>query len=287
MVVFEFPQHQVNLGWGDEGSNTIGCRARMILPTPSFLPTCCWPCENTDWLPVQVSVEVLVDSASSRPVETLLRCERRGSGSSGLGLRVVLPLSRISSLSRLCLGGPGEHGDSLPGLELRVTGKRSRLQLMAAGAVASENRSTVARFQLLHAFLAAVAEGISEANPDSEVRRVEPLEWPHEDGRRASLAYLASVLRGVEVVEPVDVLRRARFAGPACPVCMELWGDLSRDRPAVVLSCGHAFCEQCLGQSVAHSRASCPTCRSNFEPRSGIEANSQEVRRNSGSLLHP
>lgn len=129
-----------------------------------------------------------------------------------------------------------------------------------------------ARFQLLHAFLATTTEAVVELAaagqlpPMRPVRRISPLEWPHADGRRASLGHIAAILRGVRAVTAGEILGLARFAGPSCPVCLEPWEEIPPDRPAVVLACGHAFCEACLSPA-ARLQAACPSCRMQFAPQ--------------------
>uniref|UniRef100_A0A7S4VSS0 RING-type domain-containing protein n=1 Tax=Alexandrium monilatum TaxID=311494 RepID=A0A7S4VSS0_9DINO len=256
----------LDLGWGDEdGQALLRCRARIVVP-PSVCTTICCPWSllqaERDWWPAQAWLQVRSESAS----ETLLKVRRID----GRGAKEIkLPLSLVSGLHRLRV-----DGDEAPGMELRIARTRPRLQILAlplTGYTGGDEKAVTAwaRLQLLHAFLAATAEAYNQALAEEAsagpvrqlVTRVWPLEWPHEDGRRASLAFLAKVLRGVTAMTAKEVMSHARFAGNHCPVCLESWEDMNPDRPAVALACGHGFCEQCLQPAVQHLQASCPTCR--------------------------
>lgn len=239
-------------GWGDGNSQVLRCLARVVLPLAQRVLTCCqWWAElhqQAGWQPTEVSLEC----APGRS-DMLLRCKAEG-GAHG---ELRAPLMMVTGIRRLrssCGAG------SIPGFELRFARRRPRVQFLAATDGSSPaDLTAVARFQLLHAFLAATASHM--------IPRVSPLEWPHEEGRRASLVHLAAVLRGVEVVEARDVEVRARFSGTICPVCLDAWDQMPPDRIVAVLFCGHAFCEQCLGPAVTQLQA-CPSCRAGFGPPS-------------------
>ncbi|CAE8676319.1 unnamed protein product [Polarella glacialis] len=140
---------------------------------------------------------------------------------------------------------------------------------------------SIARFQLLHAFIVLTLE--------------ELLEWPLDGGRRATLVHLAAVLRGITTVEAGEVLQRAQFPGTGCPLCLDSWEEMPGALPVVVLSCGHAFCEQCLARHVPHQErrdrlwsnmvfvqsarqpAACPSCRRAWGPPQGHGEQSQPL----------
>jgi len=219
-----------------------------------------------------VSLEAHTGTAS----EMVLRCRPDSEG----GEEICYPLVLVSGLRRLHV-----DGEAAPGLELRMAAQKPLLlQLLAVPSGRGEQGSgqactSWARLQVLHAFLAGIFESNNKALA-AEVRdgsvhstpqaflQVCPLEWPHEGGRRASLEHLALVLRGVTTMKAKEVPQRARFAGPACPVCLDTWEEMPPERPAVVLACGHGFCERCLAITVEQEQQqkSCPTCRHSLKP---------------------
>lgn len=264
------------MGWGEGGSPALWCRARVVLPAVEKVLTCCSWAGLKDpggWRPARLSLALAGGAERS---ETVLRCSAEGSTAGGRqrpALQLQVPLVFIAGLRRLTIAG-----SEAPGLEVHFEGRRPRLQLLAdLGGCGPDAATAGARLQLLHAFLAATAEVLNVALEPEPRRRfgwrrgprlcVEPLEWPHAAGRRASLKHLAAVLRGVIVVTTAEVQETARFGGSHCPVCLEQWDELPPDRSAVVLACGHAFCEACLGPAVERLRAACPSCRVELGPR--------------------
>jgi len=258
----------LDLGWGEVGSTSLLCRMRVVQPMVELFLTCCsWSGtarDKADWKLAKVSVS-LSDHVEGRQ-ELLLRCvleERAG--------QLSIPFARISGLRRLRSGS-----SPTPGLELRFSKHRLRLQLLAHAAnkaTPPEDELPEARFQLLHAFLAATAEEYHAAlaeDPDESVRRaprISPLEWPHEGGRRASLIQLAWALKRIQVVTASTIEEHAQFAGSGCAVCLDSWEAMPPDRSVTALNCGHAFCEQCLGKHLAQMQAQCPTCRAEMGTR--------------------
>lgn len=274
----------LDFGWGDgDGTASIRCRGRAVLPLVDWLANCCGWREGaqkaTPWQSARV-LRVTIHIAGDRS-ETVLRCTAEESG-----IVFEKPLSAISSLRRL-----RRSADEPPGMELTFIGQRTRLQLRALeGGEAKhvteyDNPVIVAfvRFQCLHAFLTACGEAHNAAHAQAagaRLRRwhrklVSPLEWPHPEGRRASLAEISAVLRGVRATKAGEVRGLARFAGLACPVCLDPWEEMPASRPAVTLNCGHAFCEACLGPAVAQLQAACPSCRTQLGP-AGATSPSQQ-----------
>ncbi|CAK0864368.1 unnamed protein product [Prorocentrum cordatum] len=239
----------VSLDFGSGGSPELHCRARTVHPCLARLAElhCCCGLQHGRWRSALVSV-----TAGPGAGSLLLRCTLAGDASS-----LALPLLDLRGLRRL----PSPRGGP-PGLELRFAGRRPRLQLRALAPGGPESLPGP-RLQLLHAFLAALAE---ERQSHRRPRAVVPLQWPLEEGRKASLEHLAAVLRGVTLASAADVGQRAPFAGAGCAVCLQRWQDAEPAASVAVLRCGHAFCEDCLFSSAVQLRASCPTCRADFGP---------------------
>jgi len=254
----------VDLGWGDAAGG-LTCHARVVLPLQGILTRicCCGDELRTDWRRVTVSL-VLGDS----PLQgILLRCTPVDHGSA----TVTVALSQVSGLCRL--------GGVSPGLELRTSSRRSRLQLLALesgeGSASPRFASEFAeRFQLLHAYLAAVAEVYSEmyitqSRGDSSVEmiRASPLEWPDERGGNTSVASSA-ILRRIKFCPADEISSRARYAGQSCQVCLERWVEFGPEQRVAPLHCGHAFCEPCLEKLLGRGYAICPSCRVHLGPNS-------------------
>lgn len=288
-------QQVLDLGWAEEGSSsrTLRCHVRVVTPLADSCALCCpfWGTlqDTFLWRLARVSVAIArepldeLDAASVGAAsisETLLVCETED-GSDMLRL----PLSKLSGLRRLRLPRTQRSLAQLtpPGIEIRLLDSSARLQLLALVPGGAGGRvsalaldEAIARFQLLHAFIAAVAESFSDALVAAAQAEgaeppalpfISPIEWPCEEGRRASLSRLAAVLRGVEVMSLAEVQSRAAFAGSGCPVCLEAWEEFPPERPVATLACGHAFCEECLGKTVALGSAACPSCRREFGAR--------------------
>jgi len=197
---------------------------------------------------------------------------------------ICFSLFQVSGLRRLRV-----DGEAAPGLEVRLAGRMPRLQLLAVpsghGKQGGRQACTSwARLQLLHAFIALTFESKNEALAaqvqegsaramQQDFSQVCPLEWPLEGGQRASLEHLALVLRGVTTVRAREVPQLARFGEPACPLCLERWEEMPPERSAVVMACGHNFCELCLGTAVAHQQTSCPSCRQTLGPSEEADHN--------------
>mmetsp|Transcript_138061 Transcript_138061/g.240108 ORF Transcript_138061/g.240108 Transcript_138061/m.240108 type:complete len:303 (+) Transcript_138061:110-1018(+) len=260
--------HIEDLGWVHENSDgTICCSARAVMPWAVCLVTCRDKCASElGWQPARVSVLVQTDQ-DGRTLQSLLRC-KWDSDTPDQRQEMGVPLHSMTGLR--CLRDRSNSGRA--GLEIKFSRARIRLQLFSQ--LVAENQSLAnARFQLLHAFLALSAEEGLRAMAMQRYgmqlrpmpRQIVPLEWPLPGGREVTLAHLASVLRGVNIVGAGEVLLKARFAGQHCPVCLELWEQMPAERRVATLSCGHAFCEDCLAPH-AEWQAACPSCRGEFAP---------------------
>jgi len=260
----------VNFGWGEDGLPSVKCRARVVLP-PAVDCNCCYSWlsqrrEKGKWCLARTSVEV----RSVKGLEMVLCCR----SDTGGGEVMSFSLFHVCGLRRMRV-----DGEAAPGLEVCLAGQLSRLQLLGVPSGHSEQGdgqtcTSWARLQVLHAFLAetfafnnkalaAEAEVCerSERSTPHPFLQVCPLEWPLEGGKRASMEHLLLALRGITAMKAKEVPQRVRFAGSACPLCLEPWEEMPPERGAVALACGHGFCECCMATTVEHEQKSCPCCR--------------------------
>ncbi|CAJ1417238.1 unnamed protein product [Effrenium voratum] len=216
--------HFVNYGW-DDSLPFVACQLQLQLPwCLEKIRSCCGP---KTWTRVRVAL-----LASDTDAQLALLVEHPG------GAFATLRLAKLRSLRR---SGQGLDLEFAPHFHLHLI----------------PDESQILRFRLLHAFLAALAESMRDHGFP-----VTPIEWPDEEGRRSSLQQLARDLRGVHT-GPLQEMSAA-FAGQECPLCLELWSQLPEDRAVAELSCGHAFCEECLGLHVQKMQDTCPSCRRPF-----------------------
>lgn len=281
----------LDFGWGENGTAAMWCQARLTTAmciVPGFtciIEECFGQVPTDDW--VQASVGIVTTSLSATgnlapETDTAVQIVIDPGETLTLGLSSVEGLRRLVERDR-------------PGLELSFGYSKPRLQLLAPavkhrvslGEV--EGSPSGIRLQLMHAFLAATLEARDQQeNPRSLMSgfpptcaefllRIAPrlaltrrIDWPHPNGRKATMSLLASTLRGVEVVDAHEVQAKAVFAGPICPVCLDPWASMNRNQPIATLSCGHAFCEACLWPAVRTRNGydtQCPVCRSPFKQR--------------------
>jgi hypothetical protein len=271
----------IDIGWSDGGGVHLHCQARTVVQSQE---TCCFSfCQLVDpscrWQNARVSL-----LSHSYPSQLVVHCEGQDVDGSWR-LMGEWYLNKVSWIRRLSLSNT--LGMSMPGVELGIGSLHPGLQIVAGAApVVGKSRigsvlPTVEseliaanRLRLLHTYLSASIEDYlhdlaSQPSGDTFTTGWHgiPLEWPLQEGRRASLMHLALALRDVAVIKAPEVFERACFAGPGCPICLEPWNEISTERPVIALKCGHAFCEECLGDAVSHRHAKCPTCRACLGPQ--------------------
>lgn len=182
---------------------------------------------------------------------------------------VVWPLASLLKVRSLNLAAQftrcGCFGISLPaltGFEVCLDGSGEWLRL----AVLPADQSTLVRLQLVQTWICRALEAQQEVYTrffcHGAWAYVVPVEWPM-GGRENALGQLAGAQCGVHFVSVHQLGSTCRFAGDACPVCLEHWVSMPPGAMAVALPCSHACCAECLGLAAGTQwwSTACPVCR--------------------------